>query len=1160
MANNHLLKNISRYNFLYERNKTQITDKNNDKITYLFDTIGRPITIYEHKNGEEDVLLNQAKILRYNYETEEISRTVTPLPNSENLLEDVTVVQTNGDLRKELSESNLKKASYRNLYATEEMQFGDELNLPLNIEASKYTFDKLTNNTPHAERTLKCDFTEQALQLSRIKRRKLVLSAWVKANSMTLSENADSHFELRADLDYGTSKKVVKAEFDYIQQDWQYCALPVFIEEGLSDDLCGVTLTFDFTNNWGEAEICNFELREADWTEEHYGGKNRLLSSRESNSDFDTTYTYDASERLIKATFKSAFELREFVTTFDYNGNGAPVRSVDYNGIVTENRYNEKGEVISSVTYHKDEPANKLYSETILDEKGNETGALNEFGEKICSYAYDSSTGMPVCETDKDGNKIAYGYDYSNDTLLGITSTVDGKQASNTVSYKNGRVSKYSHGGAEIEFVYDDFMHTVTIKVGGQNYALKDNDPTKLTQSVAYANGARYLIESDKRGNVTSVDYNGTRAAEYEYDRYDRPVKLADKENSAYEYTAYNGHNVSRKLYQGYGKEYVTANTYDDLGMLTESSIEIEGETARKTKYRYDSTVPDKKLTSIMLADGMSQYVRLDKLGRVSSIDRNRISKSYAYKQIGDRTSNLIASERIRFGNSKEERIAYAYDEKGNITAIKEGNEIISKYTYDSLSRLIREDNKNLDKTVLISYDENGNILSKTERPYTLADTANLDNGITVNYSYSQTGWKDRLYGYKGVECGSYDGLGNPRSYRGATLTWSHGRRLDGMSGNGNDVAYKYNASGIRISKTVNGKKTAIYLDGTAVIAQETDGEMTYFNRGADGLASFEKGGNVYCYKRNMLGDVLSVINDSGTEIAKYVYDAWGNHKVLVLEDGAYVEEPTTELGQSYLAIAECNPFRYRGYYYDEESGLYYLNTRYYDPEVGRFINADDISEADPETINGLNLFAYCYNNPIKYFDPNGESIILTILIGAVIGAVFSGASNAIHQVISGQPWNWTEFGFSVFGGFVGGAISAIPIGGIAGAFVFGGIGATVNGLITGSVNSVETFLLTFSIGAFANAAAYGISNQIAGVKAQKIFNLNSKSKSLAVQKLQSHPLNMGSQVLKGSMRNAYKNATLEQIQSLIYNVNSFIRNGIYSSIISSIFTSLNIA
>jgi len=74
-------------------------------------------------------------------------------------------------------------------------------------------------------------------------------------------------------------------------------------------------------------------------------------------------------------------------------------------------------------------------------------------------------------------------------------------------------------------------------------------------------------------------------------------------------------------------------------------------------------------------------------------------------------------------------------------------------------------------------------------------------------------------------------------------LTWSHGRRLDGMSGNGNDVAYKYNASGIRISKTVNGKKTAIYLDGTAVIAQETDGEMTYFNRGADGLASFEKGG-----------------------------------------------------------------------------------------------------------------------------------------------------------------------------------------------------------------------------------------------------------------------------------------------------------------------------
>ena len=106
-------------------------------------------------------------------------------------------------------------------------------------------------------------------------------------------------------------------------------------------------------------------------------------------------------------------------------------------------------------------------------------------------------------------------------------------------------------------------------------------------------------------------------------------------------------------------------------------------------------------------------------------------------------------------------------------------------------------------------------------------------------------------------------------------------------------------------------------------------------------------------------------VDSSGNVVVKYIYDAWGNHAV--------VNASGEDIGDA-THIGNRNPIRYRGYYYDTETGLYYLKTRYYDPEVGRFISIDDISYLDPETVNGLNLYAYCGNNPVMRVDPNGTS------------------------------------------------------------------------------------------------------------------------------------------------------------------------------------------
>ena len=160
--------------------------------------------------------------------------------------------------------------------------------------------------------------------------------------------------------------------------------------------------------------------------------------------------------------------------------------------------------------------------------------------------------------------------------------------------------------------------------------------------------------------------------------------------------------------------------------------------------------------------------------------------------------------------------------------------------------------------------------------------------------------------------------------------------------------------------------------------------------------------------------------------------------------------------------IAFKNPFRYRSYYYDFETNLYYLNSRYYDPEIGRFINADDITTLDITQIalNGLNLYAYCLNNSVNEFDENGYfiSIFIGILIGALIGATVGAVSYAASVVIRGittgkWEWNWAEFWGSLLGGLIGGMFSIIP-----------GVGGYVSALMTGIFTNIITDALSHAM------------------------------------------------------------------------------------------------
>ena len=198
--------------------------------------------------------------------------------------------------------------------------------------------------------------------------------------------------------------------------------------------------------------------------------------------------------------------------------------------------------------------------------------------------------------------------------------------------------------------------------------------------------------------------------------------------------------------------------------------------------------------------------------------------------------------------------------------------------------------------------------------------------------------------------------MGNPLTYRGNTLTWTFGRRLASFG----NISYTYNEDGIRTKKIIGNKTTEFYLDGSNIIRQSDGTDTLYFFYDRDdNLTGFEYDGDVYFYVKNMQGDVVAISDDSGNVVAEYTYDPWG--KVLSVTG-------------TNSALGNLNPFRYRGYYYDTDTNLYYLQSRYYDPETGTFLNSDDVNFiGTTESEISYNPFAYCENDPVNAIDPTGR-------------------------------------------------------------------------------------------------------------------------------------------------------------------------------------------
>ena len=416
---------------------------------------------------------------------------------------------------------------------------------------------------------------------------------------------------------------------------------------------------------------------------------------------------------------------------------------------------------------------------------------------------------------------------------------------------------------------------------------------------------------------------------------------------------------------------------YDSEGKLIKKHFGISGET--------DKTIYYENKDNAVIAKFSAGGKLITTHSKTDSFDRKEfeevqlgtgcISRKFSY-HIGEVTPEHVSNEKVKsqattnlvssIEYSGGRRISYEYDAEERITKVIDTVDGITEYTYDALGQLLTEKvgevgAETATTTVnTMTYDNYGNILTK--------------NGIA--YTYGDGQWKDLLTGYADKSI-TYDAQGNPTSYLGHTLTWEKGRQLKTFD----NISYEYNANGIRTAKTVGGVRHEYDLEGSRILREAWNGNVIVpLYDGEDQVCGMTYNGELFFFHKNLQGDIIAITDQTATVVARYAYDAWG--KCMILSDTSGCE------------IATVNPFRYRGYYYDAETGLYYVSSRYYDPEIGRWLNSDTPEMVGlsiiSRSISDANLFPYCFNAPTNDKDLTGYISANKIANMFSISAIFS--------------------------------------------------------------------------------------------------------------------------------------------------------------------------
>ena len=722
--------------------------------------------------------------------------------------------------------------------------------------------------------------------------------------------------------------------------------------------------------------------------------------------------------------------------SYDDYGNATSSRRVNYKAYTDQVDESTYPFIRTETDY-----VNGNYTSKTRDARGNEV-----------VQEVNANDGTLTSVTDPTGQEVEYVYDASKrvtevrtvDTK-GTADTSDDVLYKNTYTYENDRIKTVSHNTTSdtandvtYTFDYDALGRKTTVKVGTQVLSTNEYDIGRntLLTGVEYGNGGKVGYTYDEFDRLTAVRYDNDTADRltYEYGANGQVAQVTHVVDETTTRTARTDYDLADRpcqtvLHETVNGEktrlYKTLLKYDKLNNLNQFAEDIQTE-IHTTGYTYDR---DNRVTEIAFDGGAHKVgYTYDELGRVATrvaecgATAGKLTSTYGYVAGGYGTNSAtplvasIAQEGVA--------LSYAYDNRGNITS-ETRNGLTTTYVYDTLGQLVRVNDPHEDATWVFNYDRGGNITSKVRYAYTTGTLGTAQE--TIPYAYGDSNWKDKLTAYNGRTF-TYDAIGNPTNDGVWSYEWAVGRRLKSMSAEGCSLYFKYDHNGLRTQKVVqqdwypvtynyllHGKlithMTVDYTDWDEV-AQKDVLHFFYDAQSRPTKVSFN--GVIYTYIHNLQGDTIGLLDSAGNLVVEYKYDAWGK---LLSTTGTLAD-----------TLGKRNPFRYRGYVYDEESGLYYVQKRFYNSDICRFVSCDitDNLEYSTDSLSDKNLYNYCDNGPINRYDSGGD--FWHIAVGAVFGAVCSAAAQVVTNLATGQK-------------AFDGVVKAAAVGAVSGALAASGAG-----------------------------------------------------------------------------------------------------------------------
>ncbi len=832
-------------------------------------------------------------------------------------------------------------------------------------------------------------------------------------------------------------------------------------------------------------------------------------------------YSYDAAGNKTSETDKKGNE-----TKYQYDAKNQLVKLTDAMGNATEYSYDHVGNVLKEITpkgttrYEYDainqkiEEKNELKEKTLYDydKNGNLTHVTDALG-RVTVYSYDSlnqkteqkaalgqttkyqydALGNVIRETDALGNSVETRYDalgrviQATDKNGNKTSTVyDDKNGTVTVTAADGGVTKTELDLLSRETEVTDALGHVTRKqYDGNGNLIRETDALgrvtecrydeldrRISMNLKYQENGKTkdcitTYEYDKNGNKKKETNAKGQVSKWNYDALNRVVKEINAENGEQSYT-YDKLGNMLTMTDNTG---TTKYSYDALSRMTKM-VTSQNQTVG---YSYDAA--GNRLT---VQSGVNQLTRYsyDKMNRINKVEYNGQNTRYDYDANGNqikmihsngmKTSYTFDGRNLLTGiintnpDGTNKKYYYNYDPEGLLTK-KQEPKGITTYSYNGDKQLVSMTEPS-GRVTGYTYDRAGNRRSQrvadgsdvtaieyiydSQNRLTATIEKKPDTTVHTDYEYDANGNQTRV-----VAKDSAAGTTKTDTY-----VYDELNQLTHISGSdGSQSDYTYYASGLRASKNVNESTAVFTYDGTKLLTEQTAGQTKTNIHGTNLIAT--AGSDMLYYQYNNHGDVISVLDQAGEVKNEYDYDAFGN---------AITEKETVS-----------NPYRYAGYYQDSESGLYYLQSRYYNPRTARFLTEDTASGKYTDPLS-LNKYTYCHNQPVTGYDPDGH--FLHIVAGAFIGAVVGGAVSAYSQYKStGKVKLKKTVGAAVEGAVVGG-VGAATAGASLGVTVAAGAAAgaagnTANQLIsTGKVNKKQ--VAVSAIGGAAGSAGSKAASQ----------------------------------------------------------------------------------